>query len=284
MKDELLIKFLDGNASPVEEQLIMNELSQDDCSVSDWLQMANAARLAGSAPLGMPLEEGERIIREKMNADKKRIKWPFYVVSLAVAASVAITVIVFRNGTTSSPAPEDLMAEQIVPESIEQPTEEPNITIIEENQEAAAEIKQEKTQTPVRNELKINESSHASSAEVGQAETKMDSANKDVATADVFRMIKPAKSPYRVRVKDLGNQFIFEWEAEGAKSISMSIKDKTGNVLFEKTLTGEIGTNLPVALTEITDKGELLWTMAAEFEGGQRKVASGNIEFVYVTE
>ena len=265
MKDELLIKFLDGNASPVEEQLIMNELSQDDCSASEWLQMANAARLAGSEPLGMPLEDGERMIREKMNADKKRIKWPFYVVSLAVAASVVIAVIVFRNGTTSSPAPEDLMAEQIVPESVEQPTEAPDITVIEENQETAAEIKQEKTQTPVRNELKINESSHASSA-------------------DVFRMLKPAKSPYRVRVKDLGKQFLFEWEAEGAKSISMSIKDKTRNVLFEKTLTGEIGTNLPVALAEITDKGELLWTMTVEFEGGQRKVASGNIEFVYVTE
>ena len=265
MKDELLIKFLDGNASPVEEQLIMNELSQDDCSASEWLQMANAARLAGSEPLGMPLEDGERMIREKMNADKKRIKWPFYVVSLAVAASVVIAVIVFRNGTTSSPAPEDLMAEQIVPESVEQPTEAPDITVIEENQETAAEIKQEKTQTPVRNELKINESSHASSA-------------------DVFRMLKPAKSPYRVRVKDLGKQFLFEWEAEGAKSISMSIMDKTGNVLFEKTLTGEIGTNLPVALAEITDKGELLWTMTVEFEGGQRKVASGNIEFVYVTE
>ena len=50
MKDDLLIRFIDGNTTPEETQAVINELSQDGDAAKEWLQMIQGARLAETKP------------------------------------------------------------------------------------------------------------------------------------------------------------------------------------------------------------------------------------------
>jgi hypothetical protein len=99
------------------------------------------------------------------------------------------------------------------------------------------------------------------------------------AVEHVFNVVKPAKTPYRVRVTNIDKDFVFEWEASGAKGISLVITDSKGVTLMDKMLSPEEG-KCPVKAAQLANLGELTWILTASFEDETVLVRTGKIEFV----
>lgn len=91
-------------------------------------------------------------------------------------------------------------------------------------------------------------------------------------------MTRPSKSPYRVRVKDLSKDFVFEWETEGAVSASLLVKDRDGMTLVDEKIEELTENRLPVSVMCLTDRGELLWKLVLEYPDGGTLSRSGRLE------
>lgn len=51
MKDDLLIRFIDGKTTPEEIEAVLEVLSRDGDAAKEWLYMVQGARLAGTKPI-----------------------------------------------------------------------------------------------------------------------------------------------------------------------------------------------------------------------------------------
>ena len=94
-----------------------------------------------------------------------------------------------------------------------------------------------------------------------------------------FEMLKPAKTPDRVRVTDPSKEFVFEWKMTDAYSVRLSIADNNGNVIIDNQWISE--SRFGVMASEIADKGELDWTIEVTFNDGSMQRKTGKIEQIF---
>lgn len=301
MNDELLMRFIDGTATPEEVETVMAYLSKDGEAAKEWLQMVQATRLADTPPaMQVSEQDAERFVLSSLkksevmsipSASKKvrRLPWILSGVAVAAAAAVALVVTLSFNGKQSSTnfiENGNLQAE-VLPESS---TPEPDASNLSgsdsvmilpkehksiDSKEYLAESKaDEKTVIkPEAQKMLVEEISTANGA-VNYEE----SSDESVMPAE-FNVLKPAKSPYRVKVVNKDKDFVFEWECSSVAGVSLTIADSNGVVLLEKTVTPADG-KLPVKAAELADRGELTWSMTAVFEDGNKVVRTGKIELV----
>lgn len=97
-----------------------------------------------------------------------------------------------------------------------------------------------------------------------------------------FEIIKPAKSPYRVRVQNPEKEFVFEWKMSDAANIRLSIADKNGKVIIDSEWILE--TRYGIAASDLVDRGELDWTVEVTFNDGSMQRKTGKIELVSINE
>lgn len=287
MKDELLMKFIDGTATPEEVETVIELLSKDDEAAKEWMQMVNAARLVDTpASVVVNESDAETFVLNALNRSAaagvqssnkvRRLPW---VIGSVAAAAAAIAFVVTLSLNNSSPTPVGNLQAGIVPEDTTI-VSAPSDTIVElqnavqdiRQKEYSAETKEE--HTAVSQKKQIDQVSTAGKGTM----IFQDTTTVSIDTA-VFNVLKPAKSPYRVKVKNLDKDFVFEWEGSCLKNITLVIAGSNGAVLFEKTMDSE-SISCPVAASELTGKGELTWILTAVFEDETIQVRTGKIEFI----
>ena len=91
-------------------------------------------------------------------------------------------------------------------------------------------------------------------------------------------MTRPSKSPYKVKVKDLSKDFVFEWDAPGALRAALVVKDRDGMTLVDRKIEELTETRIPVSVMSMTDRGELFWRLVLEYPDGGTLSRTGRLE------
>lgn len=292
MNDDLLIRFIDGKTTPEETEFVLNELSRDGDAAKEWMQMVQGARLADTDPI-VHIEPGDFIARtlEKGSSvrsqGRKVVRLPWIISGItAVAASVAVIVTVMVSHDKND-LPQDFVAEVpdttvVIPEA-DSIVKEGTVNIKDISHQAIAEVTEPKEEEP-KAEEQVGEQIQPQEQSVELMGNKM---IQDTHTASVsesetpsFEIIKPAKSPYRVRVQNPEKEFVFEWKMNDAANIRLSIADKNGKVIIDNEWILE--TRYGIVASDLVDRGELDWTVEVTFNDGSMQRKTGKIELVSV--
>lgn len=299
MKDELLIRFIDGNTTPEETELVLKELSQDGSAAKEWLQMVQGARLADTDPI-INVDSDDfvaKTLAEKSSAQperRKTVRLPWLISGITtVAASVAIIATVMVNNMNPE-MQQDFMAEVtdttvVVPEA-DTTVLEDEVDIKEVSHQAVADVveprDEEQLKSPVGAEDQSAGQQQAEEPPLELSGRKMiqDSKASTASQNEVasFEMVRPAKSPYRVRVKNPENEFVFEWKMSDASNVRLSIADKNGKVIIDNEWILE--TRYGIVASDLVDRGELDWTVEVTFNDGSMQRKTGKIELVTIKE
>ncbi len=287
MKDELLMRFIDGTATPEEVETVMEMLSKDDEAAKEWMQMVNAASLVDTpAPVVVNEPDAETFVLNALNRSEaagvqssKKVRRLPWIIGGVAAAAAAIAFVVTLSLNNSSPTPVGNLQAGIAPEDTIV-VSAPSDTIVElqntvqdiRQQEYLAETKEENT--VVSQKQQIDQVSTAGKGTMTFQDTTAVSID-----APVFNVLKPAKSPYRVKVKNIDKDFVFEWEASCVATMSLVITDSKGVTLMDKSLDPVEG-KCPVKAAELANLGELTWILTASFEDDNIQVRTGKIELV----
>ncbi len=282
MNDELLMKFIDGTATQEEAETVIEELSRDGEAAREWMQIVRAARLADAVPnVEIPENEALEYVSDKLKthkpAGRKTVRLPWVIGSLAAAAALALTVIMpyvggspEGNGDIVAQIPQDTV---LVYEPAD--TCAPSAPVVQKHEYIAEVVEKEDA------EQEVVKKEEAPVVAVQRHDTQqlenISTAGGESMTA--FKVVKPARTPYRVRVRNLEKDFVFEWEGSGLKSVELLVKDLDGGVVAERIMAGS-QSRCPVPARDMADRGELLWILKAEYDNGAVSTEMGTIEFV----
>ncbi len=290
MQDELLIKFIDGKCSPEETEEVIRELSQEGGESQEWLQMQAASSLVGTKPFEtVQTADARRFVSEVIARDhivsprRKALRWTGFATGFcAMAAAVALIFTVGRtwNGP-GLPETGDSLAymDDSLGFASGQPEQEPSAKEIGETEDCG-------TKMPQTDRAKDGQERTGTSELVPQPATSIaydrnaarGEAADTTAIQRTLKMIRPSKSPYRVKVMDLSKEFVFEWEAPEAVKASLVIKDGEGMTLVDGSIEELAENRIPVGVISLTDRGELTWTLTLEYPDGGTVSRTGRIE------
>lgn len=297
MNDDLLIRFIDGKTTPEETEFVLNELSRDGDAAKEWMQMVQGARLADTKPV-QEIFSDEFIAktltgRTVQPAKRKRVVSLPWIISgiTAVAASIAVIVTVMVNHDKND-LQQDFVAEVpdttvVIPEA-DSIAKEETVDIKNISHQAIAEVTEPINEEPKLVEPKAKEQVEEQTQPQEQSmELIGNKMIQDTYTASVsesktssFEIIKPAKSPYRVRVQNPEKEFVFEWKMSDVANIRLSIADKNGRVIIDNEWIVE--NRYGIIASDLVDRGELDWTVEVTFNDGSMQRNSGKIELVSV--
>lgn len=289
MKDELLMRFIDGTATSEEVKAVMDMLSEDGEAAKEWMQMAHAARLADTDPAMEISElEAERFVLKTLHktevkaaGPKRKVRFmPWILSGAAVAAAVAVIISFSFIGSSGggNGIENDMQADAIpidTAQTIIQCDTIPDARLVPEKNEMedyVAKAEPEEQVTSRKNNQEV-----VSTAGKGIIVFEDDMEQEAVQAS--FNVLKPAKTPYRVRVRNIDKDFVFEWKSEYVKHISLMIVDGDGVVLLEKEVVPS-ESKFPIRAAEFANRGELIWTMTATSDGEKKLIRAGKIEFV----
>ncbi|MBQ8573267.1 MAG: hypothetical protein IJ450_00230 [Bacteroidales bacterium] len=299
MNDDLLIRFIDGKTTPEETEFVLNELSRDGDAAKEWMQMVQGSRLADTDPI-VHIEPGDFIARtlEKgssvQSRGRKVVRLPWIISGItAVAASIAVIVTVMVNYDKND-LQQDFVAEVpdttvVIPEA-DSIAKEGTVDIKNISHQAIAEVTEPINEEPKLVEPKAEEQVEEQTQPQEQSmELIGNKMIQDTYTASVsesktssFEIIKPAKSPYRVRVQNPEKEFVFEWKMSDVANIRLSIADKNGRIIIDNEWIVE--NRYGIVASDLVDRGELDWTVEVTFNDGSMQRKSGKIELISVKE
>ena len=289
MNDDLLIRFIDGNTTPEETEFVINELSQDGEAAKEWMQMLQGARMSGTEPLQdiLPTDVISRTLTEKSakNQQKKVVILPWIISGVsAVAASIAIIAAVLMTPNKTE-VPQNLVADsgdsvEVIYES-DTLTVKTSLNVKETFQESMADARivlpEENRQSDMDDKVidkAVKRDEITDKKIVKGSSTASALKNNEI----FFEMLKPAKTPYRVKVRNIEKEFIFEWMTN-ASEVSISIIDGKGSTIIrEDNFSGNL---YSVAAYDLVNRGVLEWKVEATFNDGTVRIKSGSIELVY---
>jgi hypothetical protein len=248
MKDELLIRFIDGNVTPEEQEKILKELSQDGNAAKEWLQMEQGARLAGTEPLQKI--SSEEFIAKTLAMDSAKTEVKTKTVSLswliggltAVAASVVMILSVMTNDGDHN-LHHDILADTNDTISIEHFSDERPVELV-----GGRISKEDKAASEFQN------------------------------TAPLFEMLMPPDTTYKIHVESLRSEFLFVWNAKDITSVRLYISDEHGEILIDRPQV--LDNNCAIALSDIAGKGLLTWTAEVLFDDGTIRTYIGKLELI----
>lgn len=295
MNDDLLIRFIDGKTTPEETEFVLSELSRDGDAAKEWMQMVQGARLADTKP-AQEIFSDEFIAKTLATktvqpAKRKRVVSLPWIISgiTAVAASVAVIVTVMVNHDNTD-IPQNVVAgisdTSVVMQEVDTLATEGVVNIKDISHEAIAEVVNQKEEEPKDVEAEVDEQVEEKTQPQDQSvELIGNKILQDTHTASVseseassLEIVRPAKSPYRVRVQNPEKEFVFEWKMSNASEVRFTITDKDGKVIIDKKWITE--SSYAVVASDLVDKGELDWTVEVAFNDGSMQRKTGKIELV----
>ncbi|MGM9739751.1 MAG: hypothetical protein ACI3ZP_04025, partial [Candidatus Cryptobacteroides sp.] len=280
MQDELLIKFIDGKCSPEETEEVIRELSQEGGDSREWLQMQAASSLVGTKPFEtVRTADARRFVSGVIARDqivsprRKALRWTGFAAGFcAMAAAVALIFTVGRTGKGPGlPETGDSLA--YVDDSLGFASGQ---TEREISTEEICETETRETEMPRAESARDEQERTGTSELVPQPATSiaydrnavLGEATDTTANQRMLKMIRPSKSPYRIKVIDLSKEFVFKWEAPEAAKASLLIKDGEGITLVDESIEELTESRIPIGVITLTDKGELTWTLTLEYPDG----------------
>lgn len=314
MQDELLIRFIDGKCTREESEKVIEELSRDGNDAAEWLQMVAAARLADSES-GRPVSSAdargfvsETMARTAETLARRRriIRWASVTAGLcAVAASMAI-IVVTRTGSGSMNMNGRLLASSRDSVIYAKPESEAEEVRFETKDDKIAQKSDTGAVRSVKSSDALNpdggqvESHNVSNEYAGQETVSQpvvsvvydcNASKGDVSDSTAssrtewenatverkLEMIRPSKSPYKVKVENLSKDFVFEWKCDGEADVRLVVIDRENTVLVDKTSEGPERNRIRIPIKLITDKGELVWTLAITFPDGSKTSRTGRL-------
>lgn len=289
MKEDLLMRFIDGTATPEEVETVIDMLSRDDDAAKEWMQMANAAGLADTAPaMEISEQEAEKFVLKALHKaeveavlPKRKLRFMPWILSGAVVAAAVAVVISFSFGGSSGgdTGMENNLQADVIPidtvQNVISCDTVPDTRAVPEKMEIKEYVA--KTETEERVTAQKNKQDVVNTAGKGTMVFEDDMEQEAVQAS--FNVLKPAKTPYRVRVRNIDKDFVFKWESEYVKHVSLLIIDSDGIVLLEKEIVPSDG-RFPIRAAEFANLGELTWTMTATSEDEAKLIHTGKIEFI----
>jgi hypothetical protein len=97
--------------------------------------------------------------------------------------------------------------------------------------------------------------------------------------AGTVSVLRPAKSPYRVKVKNPEKDFVFEWQGENITSVVLEVKDSNGERIVYDNVSPDVSA-YPVKSGYLMNRGVLKWTLKVCFSDGVYEIKSGEIELI----
>lgn len=297
MNDDLLIRFIDGKTTPEETEFVLNELSRDGDAAKEWMQMVQGARLADTKPAQEVFSDefiAKTLATKTVQSSKRKrvVSLPWIISGItAVAASVAVIVTVMVNHDNTG-IPQNVVAgvsdTTVVMQEVDTLATESVVNIKDISHEAIAEVVNQKEEEPRDVEAEVDEQVEEKTLLQDQSvelignkilqDTHTASASESEASS--LEIVRPAKSPYRVRVQNPEKEFVFEWKMNDAANIRLSIADKNGKVIIDNEWILE--TRYGIVASDLVDRGELDWTVEVTFNDGSMQRKTGKIELVSV--
>lgn len=284
MKDDLLIRFIDGNTTPEETEQVLNELSQDGGAAKEWMQMVQGARMAGTKPAQDILPDdfiAKTLAKntEHRNRGGRVISLPWIIGSItAVAASVAIVATVFINSDKNGEY-DDIMAESSdTTEYVETADSVMTKEVVDVKDIAHESVAETIKSETIEQDEEV--SMDLKNPKVIRRGADATASNIELPDPPSFEMVKPAKTPYRVRVMNPDKEFVFEWKASETASARLVISDREGQILID--MEAEEEGRCGIVAAELVDKGVLNWTIDAIFPDGSQIRKTGQVELVSV--
>lgn len=279
MNDDLLIKFISGKTTHQETEIVAAYLSEHPQEAQEWLQMEQAARMADKKPaVGIPQAEAQASVAKVLGSvhttpgTKNRVvrmTWIFGGVAAVAASVVLALMLIIPADAPSAPSATASVSESVIPSTSSSviPSEVEESLLAEANAPAAPVIEpvapSTSTSTPENPSLTVSkiEKSTASASTVQTS----------------FNITRPAKTPYRVLVKNPEKDFVFEWEGQGIATVSILIKNSQDGVIYEN-IVQDAASGCPVKSGLLMDKGELTWILTACFADGSAETKTGIIQ------
>lgn len=279
MNDDLLIKFISGKTTHQETEIVAAYLSEHPQEAQEWLQMEQAARMADKKPaVGIPQAEAQASVAKVLGSvhttpgTKNRVvrmTWIFGGVAAVAASVVLALMLIIPADAPSAPSATASVSESVIPSTSSSviPSEVEESLLAEANAPAAPVIEpvapSTSATTPENPSLTVSkiEKSTASASTVQTS----------------FNITRPAKTPYRVLVKNPEKDFVFEWEGQGIATVSILIKNSQDGVIYEH-IVQDAASGCPVKSGLLMDKGELTWILTACFADGSAETKTGIIQ------
>lgn len=279
MNDDLLIKFISGKTTHQETEIVAAYLSEHPQEAQEWLQMEQAARMADKKPaVGIPQAEAQASVAKVLGSvhatpgTKNRVvrmTWIFGGVAAVAASVVLALMLIIPAEAPSAPSATASVSESVIPSTSSSviPNEVEESLLAEANAPAAPVIEP------------VAPSTSASTPEnPSLTVSKIEKSTASASTVQTsFNITRPAKTPYRVLVKNPEKDFVFEWEGQGIATVSILIKNSQDGVIYEN-IVQDAASGCPVKSGLLMDKGELTWILTACFADGSAETKTGIIQ------
>ena len=279
MNDDLLIKFISGKTTHQETEIVAAYLSEHPQEAQEWLQMEQAARMADKKPaVGIPQAEAQASVAKVLGSvhttpgTKNRVvrmTWIFGGVAAVAASVVLALMLIIPADAPSAPSATASVSESVIPSTSSSviPSEVEESLLAEANAPAAPVIEP------------VAPSTSASTPEnPSLTVSKIEKSTASASTVQTsFNITRPAKTPYRVLVKNPEKDFVFEWEGQGIATVSILIKNSQDGVIYEN-IVQDAASGCPVKSGLLMNKGELTWILTACFADGSAETKTGIIQ------
>ena len=279
MNEDLLIKFISGKTTHQETEIVAAYLSEHPQEAQEWLQMEQAARMADKKPaVGIPQAEAQASVAKVLGSvhttpgTKNRVvrmTWIFGGVAAVAASVVLALMLIIPADAPSAPSATASVSESVIPSTSSSviPSEVEESLLAEANAPAAPVIEP------------VAPSTSASTPEnPSLTVSKIEKSTASASTVQTsFNITRPAKTPYRVLVKNPEKDFVFEWEGQGIATVSILIKNSQDGVIYEN-IVQDAASGCPVKSGLLMNKGELTWILTACFADGSAETKTGIIQ------
>ena len=278
MNDDLLIKFISGKTTHQETEIVAAYLSEHPQEAQEWLQMEQAARMADKKPaVGIPQAEAQASVAKVLGSVHTTPGTKNRGVAAVAASVVLALMLIIPADAPSDPSATASVSESVIPSTSSSviPNEVEESLLAEANAPAAPVIE------PVAPSTSESTPSSVVPTEVETPSLTVSKIEKSTASASTvqtsFNITRPAKTPYRVLVKNPEKDFVFEWEGQGIATVSILIKNSQDGVIYEN-IVQDAASGCPLKSGLLMDKGELTWILTACFADGSAETKTGIIQ------
>ncbi|MBO2524241.1 MAG: hypothetical protein CW341_00845 [Bacteroidetes bacterium] len=294
ISNELLAKFLDGQTSEEENAQILALLADDKELMEEFTAIAEAAKLADSAPIA-PIAEPDlnmaaQQIHESINTQQNTsnsihiaqrpshrrffITLAAAVITILIASTIYLLMrpsnnedfFVEQKGTdidtmlTITEQEEILVAENEIPQTTD--------NIASSDSQNAGTKKEKDTASPSNPSsgnnpnVQMMKQSYASKAEINN-----------------LTMLTPPRADYGIQFKNMDKSFKFEWSTGNVQSLNFTLKDSQGRVIAN--ITDPNTNQYELKGNTVYPEKQVTWSIVVRYKDNTEEQRNGKIRIGY---
>jgi len=269
ISEHLLAKFLDGKTDARETEQVLAYLNENNETLEDFMNIRSAILIDTEYPIEIDLTECLDVVKQHTKAKKNTFQKRFYIITSFAAAMVAGIVFLFAFYFTNNDK-QFTAQDEIINEEIQRVY-----------QDSINELPYPEYRINDNKDLASNEPRKNKEPDVIEEETEVQVQIQERNTAakivgNHFEMVKPAKTPYIIAIKNLSKSFDFQYNTN-AEKMEVVLKDKSGKILLDKEI---LQSGLQLKYEEYYKHLEIFWELKATFQDGTTDVKFGILQLM----